>query len=113
MWLTVTKPTESENKISDASGLATNAALNAVENKIPDARCLVKITDYNTKMSGLEKKITDHNHDKYITIPEFNKPTAQNFAARLAKAKLITKTDFNAKLSSLNRKITSNKTKHL
>ena len=61
----------------------------------------------------LKKKITDHTHDKYITTPEFNKLTAENFAARLAQANLITKTDFDAKLSSLNRKITSNKTKHL
>ena len=59
------------------------------------------------------KKITDHSHDKYITTPEFNKLTAENFAARLAQANLITKTDFNVKLSSLNEKITSNKTKHL
>ena len=42
-----------------------------------------------------------------------NKLTAENFAARLAQANLITKTDFDAKLLSLNRKITSNETKHL
>ena len=57
--------------------------------------------------------ITDHKHEKYITTPEFNKLTTESFAARLAKANLITKTDFDAKLSSLNRKTTSNKTKHL
>ena len=61
----------------------------------------------------LKKKLTDHKHDKYITTPEFNKLTADNFAARLAQANLITKTNFDAKVSSLNRKITSNKTKHL
>ena len=34
---------------------------------------LVKKTDYNTKISEIENKITtDHDHDKYITIPEFN-----------------------------------------
>ena len=43
-----------------------------------------KKTDYNTKINEIEKKITDHNHDKYITTPEFNKLTSQNFAARLA-----------------------------
>ena len=64
-------------------------------------------------MSELEKKLTDHNHDKYITTPEFNTLAASVFNARLAQANLITKTDFDAKLSSLNRKITSNKTKHL
>ena len=46
----------------------------------------------------------------YILTPEFNKVTAENFAARLPQANLITKTDFDAKLSSLNTKITSNKT---
>ena len=52
-----------------------------------------KKTDYNTKIDEIEKKITDHGHDKYITTPEFNKLTAENFAARLVKqiqqAKLI------------------------
>ena len=37
-----------------------------------------KQTDYNTKTNEIEKKITDHNHDKHITIPEFNKLTAGN-----------------------------------
>ena len=74
---------------------------------------MVKKTDCNTKISELEKKFTDYKHDKCITTPEFNKLTAENFAARLAQGNLITKTDFDAKLSSLNRKITSNKTKHL
>ena len=74
---------------------------------------LVKKTDYDTKISELEKKLTDHKYDKYITTPEFNKLTAESFAARLAKANLVTKTDLDAKLSSLNIKIVSNKTKHL
>ena len=73
----------------------------------------LKKTDYDTKISEIEKKLTDHKHDKYITTPEFSKLTAENFAARLAQANLITKTDFDAKLSRLNRKITSNKTKDL
>ena len=65
------------------------------------------------KSVSLKKKLTDHNHDKYITTPEFNTLAADVFNARLAQANLITKTDFDAKLSSLNRKITSNKSKHL
>ena len=44
----------------------------------------MKKTDHDTKISELVKKLTDHKHDKYITTPEFNKVTAQNFAARLA-----------------------------
>ena len=43
-----------------------------------------KKTDYNT--IEIEKKITDHDHDKYIATPEFNKLTERNFAARLKQA---------------------------
>ena len=95
------------------TNLVTNSALTAVENKIPDVSGLVKKTDYDTKVSDIEKKITDHNHDKYITTPEFNELTTENFKARLAQADLVTLTDFDTKLKSLNRKINSNKTKHL
>ena len=82
----------------------------------------LKKTDYYTKINEIEKKITDHNHDKYITTPEFNKLTAENFAARLAQANLasksdianfVKKTDFDDKLKNLNKKVTSNKAKHL
>ena len=73
----------------------------------------LKETDYNTKFTEIEKKLTDHNHDAYITPPEFNTLAADVFNARLAQASLVTKTDFDAKLSSLNEKITSNKTKHV
>ena len=107
-----TKPTELENKIPDVSSLATKAELNAVENKIPDVSNLVKQTDYNTKVTEIEK-LNNHNHDKYITAPEFNTLAADVFNARLAQTNLITKTDFDAKLSSLSRKITQNKSKHL
>ena len=65
------------------------------------------------KSVSLKKKLIDHNHDKYLTTPEFNTLAADLFNARLAQANLITKTDFDAKLSSLNRKITANKSKHL
>ena len=54
-------------------------------------------------------KLTDHNHDKYITTLEFNTLAANVFNARLVQAHLVTKTEFDAKLSSLNRKITANK----
>ena len=52
----------------------------------------------------IEKKVTDHDHDNYITTSEFNKLTTENFAARLAQANLVTKADFDAKLTSLNKK---------
>ena len=65
------------------------------------------------KITEIENKLNNHNHDKYITTPEFNTLVADVFNARLSGANLVTKTDFDAKLSSLNRKITQNKTKHL
>ena len=104
---------ELENKIPDLSNLATKTALTNVENKIPSVSNLVKKTEYNAKITEIENKLTDHNHDKYITTPEFNTLAADVFNAKMAQANLITKTDFDAKLSSLNRKITKNKTKYL
>ena len=95
-----------KKKISDASGLvkeqttmlkltkqkikylvlATISALTAVENKIPSNSSLVKKTDYNSKSSEIKKKLTDRNHDKHITISEFNKFTDEVFEARIARA---------------------------
>ena len=92
---------------------AASSALSAVENKILSISTLVKKTDYDTKINELEKKLTDHKHGKYVTTPEFNRLTAENFAARLAQANLLRKTDFDAKWSSVNRKITSNKRRNL
>ena len=40
-----------------------------------------------------KKKITDHNHDKYITTPKFNKFTAAIFDLRLKRANLVSKSD--------------------
>ena len=42
------------------------------------------------KLLKMKKKHTDHGHDKYITIPEFNNLAARIFTARLAQANLIT-----------------------
>ena len=74
---------------------------------------LVKKTDYNTKVTEIEKKITDHNHNKYIDTSKFNTLGTNLFNTRIAQANLIRKSDFDAKLSNLNRKITQNKSKHL
>ena len=79
-----TTHTELENKIPDVSNLATKTELTAVENKIPSVSSLVKKADYDKKISEVEKKHTDHNHDKYITTPEFNTMAASVFNARLA-----------------------------
>ena len=77
------KITEIERKIPSIPGLATNLALTVVENEIPNVSGLVKKTDYDTKISEIENKVSDHNHDKYITTPEFNILAARAFNARL------------------------------
>ena len=82
--------------------------MTAVKNKLPDVSSLVKKTDYDAKILDIEKQITDHDHDKYITTSEFNKLTTETFKARLAQANLIAKTDFYDKLKNLNRKIKQN-----
>ena len=59
------------------------------------------------------KRITDHDHNKYITTPEFNKLTSENFAARLKQANVVTKTEFDNKITSFNKRVTTNKTTYL
>ena len=54
------------------SNLATKTALTTVENKIPSVSGLVKNADYETKITEIEKKLTDHNHDKYVAASESN-----------------------------------------
>ena len=68
---------EVQGEIPNITNLATTSALTAVENKIPSVSNLVKKTDYNTKINEIEKKITDHNHDKYITTSELQKFTSE------------------------------------
>ena len=63
----------------------------------------MKKTDYVTKVNEIEKNITDNNHDKYITTPEFNNLAARVFIARLGQADLLTKTDFDNKLQRLSK----------
>ena len=105
-------------KINEVKGeipnLNTKTTLNAAENKIPNVSNLVKKTNYNTKINEIEKKITDHNHDTYVTTPEFNNSTSKYFAARLGQANLaskrhisnfVNKADFNNQVKN----ITSNK----
>ena len=76
--------------------------MTAIENKILSVSNLVKKTGYDTKITDIEKKLTDHKHDEYIDTSEFNTLATNVFNTRLAQANLITKTDFDAKLSSLN-----------
>ena len=108
------KVTKIEGTIPSISCFVTNTALTAVENKIPDVCSLVKKTDYNTKISEIENRVNNHNHDKYITTPEFNTLAANIFKARLAaQTDLIRKPDFDSKLKGISDRVTKNKTKYL
>ena len=69
------------------------------------------LTVLNTKISDVLNKILDQ--AKYINALECDKIAAENSAARLKQAKLVSKTDFDNKLISFNRKVTSNKSKYL
>ena len=75
----------------DIANLATNTTLNAkiseAKNKIPSITNVVTIT----ALPAVKNKIPDHS--KYITSPEFNKLTAENFTATLKEASLATKGD--------------------
>ena len=59
----------------------------------------------------MEKKITDHNHDKYITTPECNRLTTENFKSRLAQENLITKADLDNEFKKNCDRVTSKKNK--
>ena len=101
-----------EGKIPDFSNLVTKTALTIIENKIPDASNLVKKTEYDTKVTEIENKANNHNHDQYSSTPEFNTLDVDVFSARLSQANLVTKTVFDNIVSSLNSKIAENKTKN-
>ena len=78
------KINEVKNKIPNIINLATTTALITVENKVPNASNLVKKTNYKTKISEIENKVTtDHDHYKYIATQESNSFTSANIAARL------------------------------
>ena len=84
--------------------------MTTVENKIPDVSSLVqKKQIIMQKLVKLKKKLTDRNHAKYITTPEFNTFTKEIFDATAKQADLVTMTDFDTKLmidtKSLNQKI--------
>ena len=49
---------------------------------------LVKKGDYDTNIGEIEKRRPDHDHGEYITIQEFNKLTAENFAERSKQSNL-------------------------
>ena len=77
---------------------------------------IVNKIDYNTKVTEIENKLNNHNHDKYITTSEFNTLAADVFNSRLSQANLVTNlvtiTVFDNTVSSLDSKIAENKTKN-
>ena len=87
------KINEVKEEITKITNLAPTGSYTAVGNKIPSVNNFVKETDYNTKINEVEKKFTDHNHDKHTTTPELNKLRAENFAATLKPAYLACKSD--------------------
>ena len=61
-----------------------------------------------------KKKVNNHNHDKYITTPEFITMAADVFKTRLAaQTDLIRKPDVDFRLKKISDRVTKNKTKHL
>ena len=61
------KINEVKKKMPNITNLAATPALSAIENKT-NVSNLVQKTDYNTKISEIENKVTtDHDYDKYIT----------------------------------------------
>ena len=65
------------------------------------------------KLLTLKKTFTDHNHDKYITTPEFNRFLTEVFDEILKQGNLVTKTDLDDKLKTQIKTNDLNKTKHL
>ena len=81
---------EVKGKIPSITNLVTATAITAFEHKITNVSNLVKETDYTTKTSETESKVTtDQDHDKYITAQKFNKLTEKTL--RLAQANLARK----------------------
>ena len=61
------KINEVKSKIPNITNLATTATLTAIKNKLLNISNLLRKTDYGTKINEIEKKITDHDYDKYIS----------------------------------------------
>ena len=93
------KTSEIEVKVLDDGTLVIQFALSTVENNIPSINNLVKKVDYDTKVTEIQNKLNKHNHDKYITTPEFNTLAADVFNSRLALANLVTQRNFDISIS--------------
>ena len=68
--------------------------------KTTDTSDLVKKAEYDTKIGKIEKKIVDHNHDKYVTTLKFNNLMLDNLGARLNQANLAIENDISEFINS-------------
>ena len=107
-----TKIAKIQGEVPNVRNLVTKATLTTIDNKIPSVSSLAKKTDYNAKITEIENRLNNHNHEKYMTTPEFNTLAADVFNARLARANLVAKTNFDSSVLILNNKIVANKTKN-
>ena len=107
-----TKIAKIQGEVPNVRNLVTKATLTTIDNKIPSVSSLAKKTDYNAKITEIENRLNNHNHEKYMTTPEFNTVAADVFNARLARANLVAKTNFDSIVLILNNKIVANKTKN-
>ena len=87
--------------------MVTNAALNAIENKIPDVSNRVKKTDYDVKLFDIETK--------YFTTSDYNKFTGEVLNAKIKEKELLNKSDISRlidkKITTLTTKTVQSKTK--
>ena len=98
-----------EGKIPDITNLATNTTLNAKIDKVKSKITNITNLATTTALTAVKNKI--FGHSKYITTPELNTLTVENFNAKLAQGNLaskndvancVKKTDFDDKLKKLN-----------
>ena len=75
------KINESINEMTSITNLATPAAFTAAENKIPNINDLVKKTDYDAKISEMEKK--------YFTTSDYNKFTSNTLDAKITQKSFL------------------------
>ena len=86
------KINEVKEEIPSITNLATTTALTAVENKTPNVSNLVKKLTITQKLIKLKrKKITDNNHDKYITTELAN---SRKFCCKISTSKFSNKDRF-------------------
>ena len=105
--------------LSKLSDLVRNDVVKKTE--YDDARILVKKADINTKINEIQKKITNHDHGKYINTQEFIRLMPNHFADKLKQANLIKNAiadfaeniGFDEKFKNCNKNITSNKANHV